>query len=61
MNCPRTGKEMVEVEIDGVKVDVSTGCGGVFFDNFDAFDIHNVFRGNIHRTSIRHGLLGIDC
>ena len=31
MKCPRTGKDMIEVEIDGVKVDVSTGCGGVFF------------------------------
>jgi len=40
MNCPRTGKEMKEFEMDGVKVDVSTGCGGVFFDNFelDKFD-----------------------
>lgn len=35
MNCPRTGKPMEEVEIGGVKVDISTGCGGVFFDNFE--------------------------
>lgn len=35
MNCPRTGKPMKEVEIAGVKVDVSTGCGGVWLDNFE--------------------------
>ena len=35
MNCPRTGKPMEEIEIGGVKVDVSTGCGGIFFDNFE--------------------------
>lgn len=35
MNCPRTGKPMEEVEISGVKVDVSTGCGGIWFDNFE--------------------------
>jgi uncharacterized protein len=35
LKCPRTGKPMVEVEIDGILVDVSTGCGGVWFDNFE--------------------------
>lgn len=40
MKCPRTGSAMLEVEINGVKVDVSEGCGGVWFDalelsNFD--------------------------
>ena len=35
MDCPRTGKPMSEIEISGVKVDVSTGCGGVWFDNFE--------------------------
>ena len=32
LKCPRTGQPMVEVEIDGILVDVSTGCGGVWFD-----------------------------
>lgn len=35
MKCPRTGAPMKEVEIKGVKVDISTGCGGVWFDNFE--------------------------
>ncbi len=35
MLCPRTGEPMKEVEIGGVKVDVSMGCGGVWFDNFE--------------------------
>lgn len=35
MNCPRTGKPMIEVDVAGVKVDVSTGCGGIWFDNFE--------------------------
>lgn len=35
MICPRTGKPMKEIELEGVKVDVSTGCGGVWFDHFE--------------------------
>lgn len=35
MKCPRTGKPMKEVEINGIKVDISTGCGGIWFDNFE--------------------------
>ncbi|HJL40927.1 MAG TPA: zf-TFIIB domain-containing protein [Myxococcales bacterium LLY-WYZ-16_1] len=35
MKCPRTGEPMKEVEIQGIKVDISTGCGGVWFDNFE--------------------------
>lgn len=35
MDCPRTGKPMVEIEINDVKIDVSTGCGGIWFDNFE--------------------------
>jgi len=40
LKCPRTGKPMLEVEIAGVTVDVSPGCGGVWFDNqeFKKFD-----------------------
>ena len=40
MKCPRTGANMKEVEIQNVKVDVSEGCGGVWFDNleFEKFD-----------------------
>jgi uncharacterized protein len=35
LQCPRTGKPMVSVDLDGVTVDVSQGCGGVWFDNFE--------------------------
>lgn len=35
MNCPRTGDELKEVEIDGIKVDISESCGGVWFDNYE--------------------------
>ncbi len=40
MKCPRTGANMKEVEINKVKVDISEGCGGVWFDNleFEKFD-----------------------
>jgi Zn-finger nucleic acid-binding protein len=33
MKCPRTGTPLKEVEIGGVKVDLSEGCGGVWFDS----------------------------
>lgn len=35
MKCPRTGTEMKEIEIGGIKVDISEACGGVWFDNFE--------------------------
>ena len=35
MKCPRTGTPLREVEIDGIKVDLSEGCGGVWFDAFE--------------------------
>lgn len=47
MDCPRTGQPMEEVEINGVKVDISTGCGGIWFDNFELekFDEKNESAG----------------
>jgi len=35
MICPRTGTPLKEIEIDGIKVDFSEACGGVWFDNFE--------------------------
>ena len=36
MNCPACGKQMTEINIDGVCVDVCRrGCGGVWFDRFE--------------------------
>ncbi len=26
---------MLEVDINGIKIDISTGCGGIWFDNFE--------------------------
>lgn len=33
MCCPKCGHAMVEVELDGVKVDKCTGCKGIYFDD----------------------------
>ena len=35
MNCPRTGKELKPVLVDGIEIDLSMGCGGVWFDQFE--------------------------
>ena len=35
MKCPRTGKALNPVKVAGIEVDVSEGCGGVWFDNFE--------------------------
>lgn len=36
MDCPRCKKPMVEVEEDGVKLDVcKSSCGGIWFDNYE--------------------------
>jgi hypothetical protein len=33
--CPRTGVPLTEVDIDGIHIEISTDCGGIFFDNFE--------------------------
>ena len=40
MKCPRTGKQLEPVVVDGIEIDLSLGCGGVWFDRFelDKFD-----------------------
>lgn len=40
MKCPRTGKELKPVIVDGIEIDLSMGCGGAWFDQFelDKFD-----------------------
>ncbi len=40
MKCPRTGANMKEIEIDKIRLDISEGCAGVWFDNleFEKFD-----------------------
>ena len=35
MNCPRTGTQLREVDIDGTKVDVSEACGGLWLDSYE--------------------------
>lgn len=35
MKCPRTGVPLQEIEIEGIKIDVSPACGGVWFDNYE--------------------------
>ena len=32
MRCPKCGQPMQEQDRGGVKIDVCSGCGGVFFD-----------------------------
>jgi Zn-finger nucleic acid-binding protein len=35
MKCPRTGEKLKPVTISGVEIDLSLGCGGVWFDKFE--------------------------
>lgn len=35
MKCPRTGTELKTIEIEGIKVEISEACGGVWFDNYE--------------------------
>ena len=35
MKCPRTGKELKPVFVDDIEIDLSMGCGGVWFDRFE--------------------------
>jgi len=42
MKCPRTGTEMKQIEIGGVKVDYSEACGGVWLDNYELMKFDEV-------------------
>jgi len=33
--CPRTRTPLKKVTLDGVDIDISEGCGGVWFDNYE--------------------------
>lgn len=33
MCCPKCGHKMVEVELEGIKIDKCTNCKGVYFDD----------------------------
>jgi len=35
LRCPRTGSAMRPICVDGITVDVSEGCGGLWFDNYE--------------------------
>lgn len=35
MECPRTGAPMLEKTIGKIKVDISTGCGAIWFDHLE--------------------------
>lgn len=35
MKCPRTGTELKSITIEGITVDLSEACGGVWFDNWE--------------------------
>lgn len=42
MNCPRTGTQLREVDIDGTKVDVSEACGGLWLDSYELLKFDEV-------------------
>ena len=35
MKCPRTRTTLTTIEIEGIKVEISEACGGVWFDNYE--------------------------
>ena len=35
MKCPRTGKDLKPVTVGGIEIDLSMGCGGVWFDQLE--------------------------
>ena len=42
MKCPRTGTELKTITIEGVTVDLSEACGGVWFDNWELIKFDEV-------------------
>ena len=49
MLCPRTGTPLKAVKVGGITVDISTACGGVFFDHLELqhFDEKHERRGQV--------------
>ncbi|HEB93240.1 MAG TPA: hypothetical protein ENI94_07195 [Gammaproteobacteria bacterium] len=35
MKCPRTRKLLKPIKVAGIDLDISEGCGGIWFDNFE--------------------------
>lgn len=55
MKCPRTGSQLKKVKVGGISVDVSQGCGGVFFDNLELskFESSHDLRGEALAKHLR--------
>jgi len=49
MKCPRTNEPLTIIKVGGIELDVSKGCGGVWFDNFeiDKFTSANSDHGKV--------------
>ena len=49
MKCPRTGSKLKQVKVGGISIDISTECGGAFFDyrEIESFDEKHEKRGEV--------------
>lgn len=53
MCCPKCGHAMVEVELDGIKVDKCTCCKGIYFDDGELEQILEKQPGRFLKTVFR--------
>jgi hypothetical protein len=53
MCCPKCGHSMVEVELEGVKVDKCTCCNGIYFDDGELEQILEHQPGRFLKTVFR--------
>ena len=42
LKCPRTGSPLKEINVDGIKVDISEKCGGLWFDIYELKKVDEV-------------------
>ncbi len=53
MCCPKCGQEMVEIELEEIKVDKCTGCSGVYFDDGELEQLLDKQPGRFLKTIFR--------
>lgn len=53
MCCPKCGHTMVEVELEGIKVDKCTCCKGIYFDDGELEQILEKQSGRFLKTVFR--------
>lgn len=54
MKCPKCGHDLREEEVLGLKGDLCSSCGGVYFDRDEIMQLATTHEAHVFKETIRH-------